>query len=247
MISKRVTRGMRVLDVGGGGGTSGLATHIIDRMTYDEWMQRWIPEGVEIARENWCVHDVCERVPWDYPDDFFDFVICSHTLEDVRDPIWVCQEMSRVGRAGYVETPSVFLELTRGMNTGFQAGKWVGYCHHRWLVAEECGVLLFRQKPYFLHSSRRFHFPRRYRERWMKADQAYLGVFWEGKCIAKEVVMPEELDMKAEIEAFILAGEGAPNLAMRMHRMRETLWCFGKSLAKILAMDRRVRQLFSGK
>jgi hypothetical protein len=155
--------------------------------------------------------------------------------------------MSGVGKAGYVKRPQVFLDVTCGMNAGLPPKKWVGYRDHRWFGTEEDGGLLFHHEPHFLYSSRRFHIPGRYPERWIRAEQAYLGVFWEGKCVAKGVVMPKELDMRAEIEAFILAGEAAVNLAMRMHRMRQKVWCFGKSLAKILAMDRRVRQLFRGK
>ena len=29
-------------------------------------------------------------------------VDCRHTLEDLYNPMWVCREMERVGRAGYV-------------------------------------------------------------------------------------------------------------------------------------------------
>jgi len=61
-------------------------------------------------------------------DDQFDFAICSHTLEDVRDPIRVSQELTRVAKAGYVEVPSRIEEQMWGVQ-----GPWVGWGHHHWL------------------------------------------------------------------------------------------------------------------
>ena len=58
-----------------------------------------------------------------------DFITCSHTLEDIRDPIWVCREMHTDRAAGYIETPSRLEEQTAGVQ-----GPWVGWGHHRWLV-----------------------------------------------------------------------------------------------------------------
>jgi len=55
--------------------------------------------------------------------------VCSHTLEDVRDPIWVGAELQRVAAAGYIEVPCLREELTYGIQ-----GPWVGWGHHRWLV-----------------------------------------------------------------------------------------------------------------
>lgn len=40
------------------------------------------------------------------PDDAFDFVACSHVLEKTQDPARVLRELMRVGRAGYVESPT---------------------------------------------------------------------------------------------------------------------------------------------
>jgi hypothetical protein len=34
-----------------------------------------------------------------------DVAICRHTLEDIANPVFLCRELSRVSRAGYVETP----------------------------------------------------------------------------------------------------------------------------------------------
>ena len=63
------------------------------------------------AEETWVIHDMCAREPWPFADDFFDFSLCVTTLEDIRDPIWACQELSRVSKAGYVEVPTVEAEL----------------------------------------------------------------------------------------------------------------------------------------
>jgi hypothetical protein len=43
-------------------------------------------------------------------------VICSHTLEDIRDPLWVCSEMIRIGKAGYIELPRGLQKPVEAMN-----------------------------------------------------------------------------------------------------------------------------------
>ena len=74
-----------------------------------------------------------DRLP--VPDQSFDFVYCRHTLEDIYNPFWVCREMARVGRAGYVETPSPIVECCRGVDSG--SPNWRGYHHHRYVIGVE--------------------------------------------------------------------------------------------------------------
>src|SRR5918994_587245 len=81
------------------------------------------------STQTWVQRDVCDRKPWPWPEDHFDFANCSHTLEDLRDPVWVCSELSRVAKAGYVEVPSRLEEQAWGV-----IGDHVGWSHHRWLV-----------------------------------------------------------------------------------------------------------------
>src|SRR6059058_1636046 len=81
------------------------------------------------SADTWVVRDMCAREPWPFADAQFDFAICSHTLEDIRDPIWVCQELQRVAKAGYIEVPSRRQEQARGVQ-----GNWVGWGHHHWLI-----------------------------------------------------------------------------------------------------------------
>lgn len=218
LIRKRIKPDMKVLDVGGGGGTSCFATHVIDQMPYDIWQREWRPEGVTISRENWIVRDICDRNPWPFPDKFFDFVICSHLLEDIRDPVWVCEEISRVGKGGYVEVPSILLELTRGINPGRRGARWIGFLHHRWLVWVEEGIINFRFKPHFLHCSRRFHFPPRYAKKWIQENKAYTSFFWVGICPAREVLRVLQIDTEKDIEAIIISVDGK-NMAIRWNEL----------------------------
>jgi hypothetical protein len=74
--------------------------------------------------------------------------VCSHLLEDVRDPIWVCSELSRVAKAGYIEVPSRVEEQSRGV----EHPRYAGYLHHRWLVSRVGETLEFRHKPHALHA-----------------------------------------------------------------------------------------------
>src|SRR5271154_4133672 len=54
----------------------------------------------------WIERDICSHQPYPFKDKELDYVICSHTLEDIRVPLWVCSEMIRIAKAGYIEVPS---------------------------------------------------------------------------------------------------------------------------------------------
>ena len=72
------------------------------------------------------------RQPLPFPDKSIDFVYCRHVIEDLVYPDLLLSEMQRVGRAGYIETPSPAAELTREVDGGNPPYR--GYVHHRWVV-----------------------------------------------------------------------------------------------------------------
>jgi SAM-dependent methyltransferase len=215
-IGRRLGPSPRVLDVGGVRSLSRHATHVIDVMTHDAAKAAWGQYFIEraIPAENWAVQDICDPKPFPYPDKYFDFVVASHILEDVRDPVRVCQELSRVAKAGYVETPSMWVELTRGVDPWGSA--YIGYYHHRWLVRDVDGGLEFLFKPHFLPASRRFHFPKRYTHRW-SSDRRVVSLFWDGEIRAIERVVVVREEMEAAIESFV-RDEMGDTLPMKLAR-----------------------------
>jgi hypothetical protein len=121
-----------VLDVGGWACPLARATTVLDQMPYETRGLYGVlgdPAAERFTAESWVRHDICARERFPFADDAFDLVVCSHTLEDVRDPVWVASELSRIGRSGYVEVPSRLQEQSWGVN-----GPYVGWSHHHWLV-----------------------------------------------------------------------------------------------------------------
>jgi len=58
-----------------------------------------------------------------FKDKSYDFVFCSHVLEHVDNPKSACEELMRVGRRGYIETPSLMTDVLFSWAKGMH--KWV--------------------------------------------------------------------------------------------------------------------------
>jgi hypothetical protein len=191
-ILREVPDEARVLDVGGWARPLNRADWVLDLLPYETrgMLGADGPGPERFSAGTWVVRDVCDREPWPFEDGRFDFAVCSHTLEDVRDPIWVCEELSRVARAGYVEVPSRLEEQSLGVH-----GPWVGWSHHRWLCEVRDGALELVMKPHLLHARESDHFPAGFHAT-LSDEERVEQLWWEGELVARErvFVSAEELD-----------------------------------------------------
>lgn len=148
-IIGNLPEGAKVLDVGGAGAPCLRADYIIDVLEYEQMSahQTWGGNKQRFTKDTWVVWDICSHKPWPFPDKYFDYVICSHVLEDIRDPIWVCSELERVSKAGYIESPSYAYETAYGIEGKMLAGA----CHHRWFIDEWENKLRFTFKYSWVH------------------------------------------------------------------------------------------------
>jgi hypothetical protein len=206
-ILERTRHAERVLDVGGAYSPLNTATHVIDCLPLERASDPLVKgENIRFDASRWLVADICDR-PWPYPDGYFDFVFCSHVLEDVRDPVGVCREMARVGRAGYIETPSRLVEALhakRGYLWRRIVGRplRIGYGHHRWFVEAEDGALVFTAKTMTTSSSpAHFITSRELRRPLTETDRA-LSLFWTGALPATERLLIEPGETEADLIAF---------------------------------------------
>lgn len=182
-----------VLDVGGWALPLSRADWVIDLMPYEtRGLYGAVDEGVErFSPETWVVRDICAVEPWPFADGQFDFAVCSHTLEDLRDPIRVCSELVRVARAGYVEVPSRLQEQSWGVQ-----GPWVGWSHHRWLVDAVDGGLEFVSKPGVLHGRRDLRFPAG-TAAVLSEEERVVSLFWDGSFQFSERIFYEAEALEA--------------------------------------------------
>ena len=197
-LLREVPDDARVLDVGGWGKPLRRADVVIDRMPYEtRGLYGFDGEGPErFSEHSWVIHDICSRVPWPFADGEFDFVVCSQTLEDLRDPVWVCSEIVRVGRAGYIEVPSRLEEQSYGIQ-----GPWVGWGHHHWLVDIGDGGVEFVFKHHVLHGRPTAHFPPGFGAT-LSEEERVGSLWWEGTfAFGERVFVDSGLD--AYLDAFV--------------------------------------------
>ncbi len=192
-IQSRLGDDDRVLDVGGWYKPFPRADWVLDLMPY---ATRRSSEGGGAERfgpDTWVQRDICDHEPWPFADDQFDFAICSHTLEDVRDPVWVCSELNRVARSGYIEVPSRQEEQAWGVN-----GSWVGWSHHHWLIEIEDSSIDFILKPHVIHGNPDYHLPWPLAEA-LTATERVQTLLWEGGFRFRERIFTEP----AQVDAFL--------------------------------------------
>lgn len=146
----------KILDIGGGTNCWGLpyVNHIADFFWRETKSKleggsevKLFHVDVEDYKSFDELHAYCEK------NGKFDFIICTHTLEDLNNPKLLCQKMNELGKAGYISIPSKYTELSffefwyptsKSRNKALDIyGKYQiqcspirdykGYCHHRWI------------------------------------------------------------------------------------------------------------------
>jgi SAM-dependent methyltransferase len=175
-------------------------------------------DSERVTRDTWVVRDISDSEPWPFAAKMFDYVICSHTLEDIRDPVRVCREIVRVGRAGYVETPGAAAEVTRGVESPL----WCGWHHHRWLVAEQSDGLAFLFKPHHIHNPFWPAVPAPSLLR--PAAAADLSFRWTDAFAAEEDIRVDFDDLDGHLRRIARGAERRPSPRTVTRRVEEVGW-----------------------
>jgi methyltransferase family protein len=219
-----------VLDVGGGIRPLSRADYVLDFLSWSErytvqpWLNNVWPRE-HFSKDTWIQWDVCSRHPWPFRDKQFDFVTCKGTLEDLRDPVWVCEEMMRVSKSGYIETPSRVIESMLGT----ERTRYCGYSHHHWMCELTDKGIVFTFKHAQMHVYRRFHLsagpePSHSRrdhsplevfdvlerlattvKRWFyRVNPKYstIGLYWKNEFDCKEKVLVDKGEVEADLMRF---------------------------------------------
>jgi hypothetical protein len=195
-----------VLDVGGWACPFNRANIVLDAEPYATrgyYRTLGMPASQGGTQEHfdgtsWIQRDLCDRELWPLADGSVDFAICSHTLEDLRDPLWVCSELLRVARAGYIEVPSRLAEQSRG----WEHPRIAGLSHHRWLIDIERNRIVFVMKYHLVHSDWRYSFPASFLQRLPEARKVQ-WLFWEGTFDYTERSIHGSSAQARELERFI--------------------------------------------
>jgi Methyltransferase domain len=199
-----------VLDIGGWAHPFNRADYVMDCQPYDTrgYYNRTFAKNNPIpaiggdveffTEQTWIVRDICDKKPYPFRDKEIDFVVCSHTLEDIRDPLWVCSEMIRISKAGYIEVPSRIWETCRGTEQGI-----AGLSHHRWLIDidQSRAFIRFLPKFHFIHNWR-YSLPKSVLRR-LDPLASVQWLYWQDSFQYTEAVINGVENVLDELETFV--------------------------------------------
>lgn len=167
IISELIEPDSRVLDLGCGDGA--LLAWLADNKRVDargveidgEKVKRAIARGVSVYQG-----DINEALD-DYPDECFDYIILSQTLQETREPLKVLRAMLRVGRRAVVAFPNfghwsvrlAMLFFGRAPKTRLFPYEWYDSPNIHFLSIDDFDLLIAREqltveRAYFLAGPR---------------------------------------------------------------------------------------------
>lgn len=219
-IVRRIKDADIVLDIGGWFRPFNRADWVIDIMPYETRGAGGCDgTGKEyFSKQRWLQIDACDRKPLPFKDKEIDFVICSHTLEDIRDPVYLCSEICRVGKRGYIEVPSRLAELSFGV----ESRNYAGYVHHRWIIDIEENKITFLIKPLFIHLRWKYHFPSSYGKRLAQRERVQ-WLFWDYSFKSQEQIKVDWEAFQRQIEGYISLKKAHPRYRYKAEEYIEFL------------------------
>jgi len=208
VIMSRLQPSDVVLDIGGWAHPFNRANYVMDQEPYETrgYYNRTFAKNNPIpplggtvenfTADTWIQRDICSHQPYPFADKQLDYVICSHTLEDIRDPLWVCSEMIRIGKRGYIEIPSRIWESCRGFEPGI-----VGLSHHRWLIDIAGNEISFTMKFHSIHGHWRLSLPAKFAQS-LAPERAFQWLFWDDSFSFREITIHGDAQV-ASLEHFV--------------------------------------------
>ena len=126
--------GEKVLDIGGGVNPFIHATHILDS-TNDEFDAQRYNAELRLKEGTIFLNGTTNDLP-NYKDNEFDFIYTSHTLEHVENLPESLDEISRVGKRGFVAVPHYWYDMWAvDSNSG-----------HKWFCGFRDNIFLLRAR-----------------------------------------------------------------------------------------------------
>jgi hypothetical protein len=229
-----------VLDIGGWARPFNRANFVIDMGPFET---RGFGGGIGppqggkrefFTKATWIQRDICRPEPYPFANRQIDFVICSQTLEDVRDPLWVCSEMVRVAKRGYLEVPSRLVESCRGVEPNI-----VGWSHHRWLIDIEGNHVQFMMKYHMIHSHWRFSLPSSFL-RSLPPRRHDQWLFWQDSFDYSERIIHGLGNIASELERFVLQTGAYSGIRWEAdRRLRKLTGLVSRVMSKLCPLARR--------
>jgi hypothetical protein len=135
---------LKVIDVGGGINswckhTSHVVDIFVDPGSKEEFEKNH-------PNRTFFDFDITQRNNWDnllkYVEENgkFDFSICTHTLEDIYNPVLVCEMLQKISKQGFISMPSKYAEYLR-FEKWYGIQGYRGFFHHKWIYSIKDNVL----------------------------------------------------------------------------------------------------------
>ena len=129
----------RVIDIGG----------VVDGWSKD--ITNLVVDSKVAPHAKQLTFDICRESEWNTllgivgREGKFDYAICTHTIEDIYNPVTLLEMLPKIAHAGIVTAPSIYSELSRHM-FGRLNPPWLGFIHHRWILEQKDNKVLLIPK-----------------------------------------------------------------------------------------------------